>query len=196
MCRQAFTLLEVLLVIVLMGLLAAFIFPDLSMDMKRRALVESADRLRSLIIMAHARAMQDGIKYRIQYPGTPDPDDPKAEKEINVPTNTLQPVVIRQVDPLEDPNWFEEFKAGWKDQKIMQEGTRCVAVLPGRPNFDISTQSEIAGPSITRDEKTTFVPLNFNPDGTTDWVTFVLTDLPFDIEVRAHHVGHILNVIV
>ena len=37
----------------------------------------------------------------------------------------------------------------------------------------------------------------FNPDGTTDyWVTFVLTDLPVDIDVRERHVGRILNVIV
>ena len=58
MRRRAFTLVEVLVVIVLLALLAAFIFPDLKGDMSRRSLSESCDRLRSLIVMTHARAMQ------------------------------------------------------------------------------------------------------------------------------------------
>jgi len=196
MNRQAFTLIELILVILLMGLLAAFVFPNLGADIKKRSLVESADRLRSLIVMTHARAMQDGVKYRIQFPDTPDPNDPKAEDSVDVPTETQQPVVLKQVDPIENPFIFGGFRADWIKQQIMQSGSRCVAVLPGRPNFEIREQSEIAGPSISEDDKVVFVPLTFNPDGTTDWVTFVLTDLPADTDVEERHVGRILNVIV
>jgi hypothetical protein len=71
-----------------------------------------------------------------------------------------------------------------------------VAVLPGKPNFEISPHSPIAGPSIS-EGKAEFVHLVFNPDGSTGWVTFVLTNLPFDLEQpESYHVGRILNVIV
>ena len=102
---------------------------------------------------------------------------------------------MRQGAPLDNPHYFEWFGAKWKDQDIMQTGTRCVAVFPGQPNFEISSASPIAGPSVTEDI-TTFVPLTFNIDGTCNWVTFVLTDLPIEIELRAEHVSRILNVIV
>jgi|GEM_PF-667489 len=195
MRQRAFTLFEVLLVILLLGLLVAFTYPDLSGMMNARSLHESADRLRTLIMMAHAQAMQDGIKYRVQFPGTPDPLDIHAKKEIDVPGVTQQPEVKRQGAPLENPNLFEGFSASWKDQQILRPGTRCVAVFAGQPNFDISSHSPIAGPSVT-EGTTTFVPLTFNVDGTSEWVTFVLTDLPFDVDVQSDHVSRIFNVIV
>ncbi len=192
---RAFTLVEGILVILLLGVLIAFALPDLTPALRKRSLVESADRLRSLIVMAHAQAMQDGLKYRIMFPGTPDPNDRYAEKEIDVPLETLQPVVERQCEPLDNPEAFGGFEAAWKNRPILQEGTRCVAVLPGRPNFEITPESPIAGPSISEGQAE-FVPLTLNPDGTTEWVTFVLTDLPFDIVPEPYHVGRILNVIV
>jgi prepilin-type N-terminal cleavage/methylation domain-containing protein len=195
MQRHAFTLLEVLLTIALLAIVLAFVYPNLGAERGRRSLVESADRLRSLVVMTHAQAMQDGIKYRIQFPGTPDPLDRYARREIEVPIQTLQPVVLRQGDPLSNPDWFTEFDAGWKSQKILQDGTRCVAVLSGRPRFDISASSPIAGPSVGEDEAE-FVSLTLNPDGSADWVTFVLTDLPYDVELEDYHVANILNVIV
>lgn len=196
MYRRAFTLLEIIVTVMLLGIIIAFIFPDLSAESRRRSLVESADRLRSLIVMAHAEAMHSGLKYRIEFPGTPDPLDMHAEKEIAIPSKTLQPSVKRQSDPLNNPDAFGDFDALWKNLPILQEGTRCVAVLPGRPSFDISDSKPIAGPSIS-EEQATFVPLTFNPDGTCDWVTFVLTDIPPDTQkVEAKHVLNILNVIV
>ena len=195
MRQRAFTIIEVLLVILLLGLIVAFTYPDLEALMHGRSLEESADRLRTLIVMAHARAMQDGLRYRIQFPGTPDPLDPRADKEVDVPWETLQPEVLRQVDALENPDFYGPFPGEWKDQPIMQPGTRCVGVFPGRPNFDVSANNPIAGPPIT-EEFTTFVPLTFNIEGTCDWVTFVLTDLPFDVQIERHHAPRILHVIV
>lgn len=195
MPRRAFTLIEVLLVILLLGLLAAFLYPELEAEMRRRSLVESADRLRSLITMTHAQAMQDGRRYRIQFPGTADPLDRYAEKEIDVPETTLQPEILRQVDPLGNPDLFEGYDAPWGRYAVLQPGTRCVAVLGGRPSFDISPHSPIAGPSIT-EGVASFVPLTLNIDGTCDWVTFVLTDLPYDVVVEPQHAPQILNVIV
>lgn len=195
MRRRAFTLIEVLVVIVLLALLAAFMFPDLQGDMRRRSLAESCDRLRSLINMTHARAMQDGMRYRIQFPGTPDPNDPQARKDMDVPLETQQPEMQRQADPLGNPDAYEGFDASWRPAQVLQPGTRCVAVLAGKPNFDISPHSPIAGPQIT-EGITSMVPLVLNPDGTCDWVTFVITDLPPETEMNEEVAPRILNVIV
>jgi len=40
------------------------------------------------------------------------------------------------------------------------------------------------------------VPLTLYPDGTTEWVTFILTDLPFEVELEPYHATHILYLIV
>ncbi len=196
MPAKAFTILELLVVLVVLGLILAFTFPNLDIIQRQRALQESADELRSLVMMTHARAMADGIRYRIEFPGTPDPLDPRADREIDVPWMTLQPIVKRQVDPLMNPEAYGDVHEPWTDRAFMREGTRCVAVLPGRPSFEIRQNTPIAGPSIAEGDKTVFVPLTFNPDGTCDWVTFVLTDLPFDVELEASHAPRILNVIV
>lgn len=181
--------------IVLLGIVAAIILPNLEPDRRARTLTESAERLRALIEMAHAHAMQEGIRYRISFPGTPDPNDPDAEKEIDIPFETLQPDVSRQMDPQGNPEWYGGFDADWKNLQILQDGTRCVSVLPGKPSYAINNQWPIADPGMP-EEKTQFVPLTLFPDGTTEWVTFVLTDLPFEVELQPQHVAHILYLIV
>ncbi len=196
MGRRAFTMIEVLLVIAILGLIASFVFTNLGRELERRSLDESARRLRTLIMMVQARAMQDGLRYRIEFPGTPDPLDPRAKDEVDVPTQTEQPIVTRESDPLERPYEYEGFAWSWLEQEFIQLGTRCVAVLPGQPEFEIRATSPIAGPSIQEGNKSIFVPLTFNPDGTCDWVTFVLTDLPEDVELKPEHVTRILNVMV
>lgn len=193
--RRGFTLLEVLLTIGVLLLILALSFPDYKAMMQQRALKESGSQLKALIIMCHAKAMQEGRRYRVYFPGTPDPNDKLADKEIDVPYETLQPKVERQADPLINPEWYEEVAADWIPQKIMMEGTRCVAVLPGKPNFAIKPESPIAGPSVSEDFAE-FVRVTFHPDGTSDWATFVITDLPYDVHVEAFHVGRIINVIV
>jgi len=195
MNRRAFTLLETLLVILVLGLIATLVFPDLGLELKRRSLTESADRLRSLIVMTHARAVQEGVSYRIQFPGTPDPDDPKVRKEIDTPLETFQPQILRQWNPLRYPDEYAEVESPLGGGTILQAGTRCVAVLSGRPDFSITGSSPIAGPQIG-EGLASFVPLTLNPDGTAEWVTFVLTDLPYDVRLEREHAAHILNVIV
>jgi prepilin-type N-terminal cleavage/methylation domain-containing protein len=195
MRTRAFTLIELLLVLGLLAVILAFAFPDYGKIMRSKSLDESADRLKTLVLMSHAKAMQEGRKYIVYFPGTPDPLDRFAEKEIDIPFETLQPIVERQVDPLVNPHWFGGFDEEWKLDKILQDGTRCVAVLPGRPNFEIRPESPIAGPSINEGQAE-FVRLSLNADGTCDWVTFVLTDLPIDTEITAEHASHIYNVIV
>ncbi len=195
---RAFTLLEVLLTIFVLALIISFVFTDYGKISASRSLQESSDRLRTLILRAQAEAMQSGLRHRISFPGTPDPLDPTTrDDKIDIPIKTEQPIIERQGDPINNPDFYTaDFAADWKDLPILQEGTRCVAVLPGRPNFDINTTSPIAGPSISEGEDATFVPMTLNPDGTGDWVTFVLTDLSPDVELQGSHAPRILNVIV
>lgn len=193
---RGYTLIELLLVIAILGLILALSLPDYSRESDTRSLEESARRLRSLIVMTHARAMLDGRRYRISFPGTPDPMDPNSDEDVEVAAVTEQPIVTRESDPLNQPGVFNTFAWEWLEQDILLEGTRCVAVEGGRPSFELNAQSPISGPQVTEGSKAEFVTLTFNPDGTCDWVTFVLTDLPVDVELRPGHAVRILNVIV
>lgn len=201
MRHRGFTLLEVLITIAILGLIVAFTFSNYGKVTASRSLQESSDRLRTLIMRAHAEAMRSGLKLRISFPGTPDPNDPLTKDEqIDVPAETFQPSVQIQADHdkdgLPDADSFDDCHDDWTAGPILQPGTRCVAVLPGQPNFDINTASPIAGPSMAQGVRATFVPLTLNPEGTCDWVTFVLTDLPPDVQLEAYHAPRILNVIV
>src|SRR5437660_1674592 len=88
----AFTLFEVLITIAVIGLIIAFSFADFGKVTASRSLVESSDRLRTLVLRAHAEAMRSGLKFRISFPGTPDPLDPTTkDKQVDVPAKTYQP---------------------------------------------------------------------------------------------------------
>ncbi len=197
MCRKkGFTLFELILVIAIIALIVGFIFPDLYKALQARRLEESCDRIRSLLVMCRARAMHDGIKYRVQFPGTPDPLDKNADKEVDVPFETLQPQVLKQDRPIDYPDSFAEIDEDWAQEPFMQDGVRCVAVLPGIPDFDEEhNDSPFVSPTIT-EGRTEFVPLTFNPDGSCDWVTFVLTDLPFDTMPEAGDLLRVFNLII
>lgn len=192
--RRGFTLLEVILTIVVIGLIVGFLFPDLEKLMQARKMEESCERLRSLIIMCRSRSMQEGIRYRLQWPGTPDPLDPHADPETDVPMETMQPEVHRQDRPIEFPESFVKVEEEWTMQKFLSDGVRCVAAYYG-VNFDEDGQSPIVGPSII-EERREFVPLTFNPDGTCDAVTFRVTDLPMDVEPTDITATRVLDLIV
>lgn len=188
--RHAFTLIELILVVAMIAVIVAFIFPDLQKAMQARRLEESCDRLRSLLIMTRSRAMRDGLKYRVQFPGTPDPLDKFANKEVDVPFETVQPEVFRQDRPLEFPDSFAKVDEDWTRESFLQDGVRCVRVHGGQPDLQI-----LAGALPTQD-KTEYVGLTFNPDGTCDWVTFVVTDLPIDVkDEEDQNVMRIFNLI-
>jgi type II secretory pathway pseudopilin PulG len=197
MRRSGFTLFELLLVIVLITLMVGFLWPNLSGLLEGRRLQESAIALRSLIVMTQSNAMHDGIRYRIEFPGTPDPLDPNAEEDVDTPLETTQPVVQKQSDPLNLPDAYEEIDAYWTEGKFLRDGVRCVAAMKwDRRIFDrLSSNSPIAGPQIA-EGTTVFEPLTFEVDGTCESVMFVLTDLAPETEINAGHASRILNVIV
>lgn len=194
MSRRAFTLLEVILTILILGLIIGFMYPDLEKLLATRKLEESAEQMRSLLVMCRSRAMKEGIKYRVQFPGTADPLDKNAEKEVDIPFETKQPEVFRQDRPIEFPDSFAKVEEEWTMQGFLKDGVRCVATYYGT-NFDEMSGTEVVGPAIT-EGKWEFVSLTFNPDGTCDHLTFRLTDLPADIDAGEVTPTHVLDLIV
>ena len=189
------TFLEVILVIVLLGVLLAYALPALTGTIQGAGMPESCERLRSLIHLTRAAAMRDGVRYRLAFPGAPNPDDPDAERFVETAATTQQPFVEREKDPVNEPGVFEGADLAYDLDGILRPGVRCIAVRLGLPSFDINPQSPFAGPEVNALEAPMDV-VTFNPDGTCDSATFTLTTMGADEEPRESDVGKIINVIV
>src|SRR5437868_9034439 len=120
---RAFTLMEVLLTIAVLGLIIAFTFADYGRIAASRSLEESSDRLRTLVVRVQAESMRSGLKYRIMFPGTPDPLDlAHRDEKVDIPIQTAQPSVERQADPLGNPDLFtSDFTADWAGTSVLQQ---------------------------------------------------------------------------
>jgi hypothetical protein len=104
-------------------------------------------------------------------------------------------VVKQQIDALNNPDFYGNDDP---QKDILREGTRCVAVLQWTAEMycENSSGSGIAGPTISTKGETSFLGLTINPDGTTDKLAFVLTDLPPDVVPQEYDVGRIIYVVV
>lgn len=189
-----FTFLEVLLAILLLGVLLALAMPRVTSHLDAN-IQESAERLRSLIHLTRAAAMRDGVRYRLQFPGAPNPDDPNAERIVEVMAVTQQPTVTREYDPVNEPGAYADADMYYDVGNILMQGVRCIAVRLGGPSFDVNNNSPFAGPEISNVE-TQMDTVTFNPDGSCDWATFTLTNMNVDQELQPEHISRILNVIV
>jgi type II secretory pathway pseudopilin PulG len=187
--------LEVVLVLVLLGVLLALAMPSLQGTVQAHSMTESCERLRTLIHLTRNAAMHDGVRYRLSFPGAPDPDDPDAERLVETPEATQQPVVSKEYDPVLQPGEYAEVDLGYDVGAILLPGLRCVAVRWGGPSFELNLSAPFAGPEINAYEAP-FDTVTFNPDGTCDWATLTLTDLPLDAEPEEKDIGRIINIIL
>lgn len=165
--QRALTLIEVLLVISLLGLLAAFAWPSFGSAARTEQLDESARRIKSLIAMCRAQAMNDALRYRITI---------RLDGSIKL---------RRQFDPIEGPHVFVPVRANWNRLAfLLQEvWVESVALLPdGPPPILIDDEIE-----QFEDMEDDFEPLPiedydqpihilFEPDGTSDSLLWVLRD--------------------
>lgn len=189
------TFIEIMLTIVLLGVLIAFALPALTGTIEGSGLPESSERLRALIHLTRAAAMRDGMKYRLAFPGAPDPNDPKAERLVQQTAESQQPYVECEADPLNKPGEFTGVDLYYDVGHILMQRVRCVAVRLGQPSFDLNNQVPFAGPEVNAPE----APMDrvtFNPDGTCDWATFTLTSLGLDEEPQETDVPRIMNVML
>lgn len=169
MCRtttSGFTLLELLLVIALIGVLAAFVVPDFGTVTQAERLGESAYRIESLVAMCRAEAMNESRVYRI----------------IIELDGTMR--VRQQVDPLLAPHLFNPLRTSWHRTQVLLEGVwvEAVQLLPlGPPPIQIIDE-ELAFPEMEIEplpiqEFEYPILIDFDPDGSCPSLRWVLRDV-------------------
>lgn len=164
--HKAFTLLEVLLVIALLSMLAAFSWPLLGRAREAEELFESARRVKTLMQMCRARAMNESRRYRITFQTD----------------GTLE--LRRQRDPLYAPQEFYRFRESWATASVLLERVWVEALLPlpdGPPPIDVEDAliefEEFDEELIPITDLDRAFVLNFEPDGTSGSVRWLLRDL-------------------
>jgi hypothetical protein len=137
--------------------------------------------MRALIAMVQANAAFDGLRYRIRFP---------LEDELDDLGGTRQPIIERENDPLELPDFFDPVTAPWAVGTTLLDGIWCAEVRLGMPTIESirarEERNEVAEEleEVFEDFDPLRPPLYVEPDGTNDWVTFVLTDAPQNIKAE------------
>lgn len=176
---RAFTLIEVVLVIGILLAISALVLPNFLRQFKQDELPRSGRQLRSLITLTRAHAAFDGKRYRIRFPG---------EDDLESLDGSEQPLIEREDDPIEDPDIFKRISAPWVVGDIFLGEVRCAEVRLGKPTIqrlqDLRnrTGDDIAR-ALKKEDKLDQLdperpPLLIEPDGTSEWATFVLTTAP------------------
>lgn len=170
--RRAYTLLEVLLVLSLMVVLSGVVM--LSMGAAdAENLVSSAKDFRSMMVMARAMAMSDGLIYRVRLD-----DELRDDVDDDDPLAMFQPIVERQVDPVRDPYTYEIVTESWASGVTLRKGIRAYAVIFGEPSFEDTTGEDLETDSDEDPLPEDLAPVVFTPDGKSEWVTVWLTTAP------------------
>jgi prepilin-type N-terminal cleavage/methylation domain-containing protein len=107
----AFTLVELLLVIAIVGVLAMVVVPQFLGFSKHRQLDESVNRMKALVAMCRAEAMNQSRRYRIEL-----------HRDGSV-------AVAEQRDPLTAPHEFVEVPEAWAVLPILMEDVWVASVL-------------------------------------------------------------------
>lgn len=163
MRRKAFTVLEVLMVITLLAVIAAIAWPDFFQSRRHEQLDESGRRLRTLIQMCRAQAMNETRRYCLAF----------------FPDGSIE--LLRQRDPILAPHQYFRFREPWADIAILLEDVWVESILPlpeGPPPLDIRDeliefrqfQEE---PTPISDLEAPFM-LYFEPDGISRCVQWTL----------------------
>jgi len=180
--RRAFTLLEVSLVVGLLLLITAMVVPSFIRQIKADEIARSAKQLRSFITLVRANAAFDGRRYRIRFPD---------EDEFDPLGGDRQPLIEREDDPIEEPNEFNLITLPWAVGKTLLGDVWCAEVRLGRPTIEeIKKRRKRVAEQIDQELEKAFKdidpqrpPLYVEPDGSSEWAVFILTDAPRDIEL-------------
>jgi type II secretory pathway pseudopilin PulG len=162
---RAFTLFELLLVVALLVILAGAALLNLGAMQTSRQLNESVDRMKTLVAMCRAQAMNESRRYRVTFAAD----------------GTVQ--VTQQLDPIEAPHEYVAPKHPWALTEAVLDGVWVEGVqpLPSGP-----------APILVDDEKIEFTELDdepapvadfetpatieFEPDGSANSIIWVLRD--------------------
>lgn len=161
--RNAFTLIEVLLVVILIGLIAAFAWPHFESVMHGSRLDESVMRTRALIGMCRAQAMNESRRYRITFQ----------------PDGTLQ--LSRQKDPLTAPEEYVLVGDGWAKTECLLENVWVAGVLAlpdGPPPLNVQDDKiEFTVLDAKPAPMDAAFDVDFEPDGSSTSVRWDLRDV-------------------
>jgi prepilin-type N-terminal cleavage/methylation domain-containing protein len=153
--HKGFTLLEVLLVVALLSVLAAFAWPGLGTSSQAKHLVESAERLQTLIAMCRAEAMNETVCHRIRI---------RPDGSVHV---------LRQADPLKAPNLYIRPRVDWALTPVLLDDVwvEGVQLLPEGPPPLLIVDDRLQFPDaviepVPIEEFGAPVDLDFQPDGT------------------------------
>lgn len=170
------------MVIGLLVLLAAMIMPNFFRQYRAVQLPESARRLQAQISMVRAHAAWDAKRYRIRFPNL------EAE-ELDPLGTDRQPIIEREDDPLEEPEVWNLVTAPWAVGDTLLGDTWCAEVRLERPTIDSIREARESRSEVSdiltekfRDFDPRWPPLYIEPDGVSEWATFVLTEAPRDLE--------------
>ena len=164
--RRAFTLLEVLLVIALLGFLASFLWPVFGDVANSHQLDESVQRMKSLISMCRAQAMNESRCYRLTF---------QLDGSVKL---------TRQLDPFDAPHIYVRVRDDWAATPCLLEKVWVEAVLPlaeGPPPLlveddyiDFFDEEDLELELIRVDELEEPFTLDFLPDGSSASMRWVL----------------------
>ncbi len=161
--RSGFTLFELLIVIVLIGVLAAFLWPDFGLLLRSEQLGESVVRTKALVAMCRAQAMNESKRYRITL----------------LPDGRM--LLTRQRDPLLAPDEYVLVDDGWARIDWLLDDVWVEAVLPlpdGPPPLliddDVIEFAEFEEFPEPLEEP---FEIDFEPDGSTTSVRWILRTL-------------------
>lgn len=178
---NGFTLLEVVLVIGLIAVLSALILPDLVTNLERRRLPESAEQMRALITLTRSQAMFDGLRYRIRFP---------TEEELDEEEDDRQPLIEREDDPLQEPEVYNPVAEPWVYGETLLRDVWCAQVRLEKPTLERlregMKEEDVSERLAARfeDEDPNYPSLVIEPDGTSEWATFVLTNVSRELTIE------------
>lgn len=163
--RMAFTMFEILIVIVIVALLVMVTVPLFSGSYDAEHLPESSKRIRSLISMARASAMNDALRYRVTFESD----------------GTLS--VARQRDAIQAPHEYIPVAQAWAAMEFILPSAWIdrVRVLPhGPPPLDVEDElvefdADDTDPlELASYEESPFI--DFQPDGSSLSARWILRD--------------------
>lgn len=166
--RSAFTLIEVVIVIVILVILAGFAWPQFSGQMDAAQIRESAARFKATIAMCRAEAMNEARRYKLSF---------RADGSVRV---------FAQQDAIDAPQNFVDPLTGWTRYRVLQEHVwvESVMTLPAGvapvlindDEIEFATTDELEAKPTPVEELETPMDLLFEPDGTSGSARWFLRD--------------------
>ncbi len=177
---RAYTLVEIVLVVALLVVISGIAAPTIYRQFKQEELPGSGKQLRSLLSFVRANAAMDGRRYRVRFP---------REEEVDSEGTDRQPLIEREDDPIHEPEVFKVVQAPWARGVTLLGEVWCAEVRLGKPTIEsLRERKDEVAEEIKKGNKQRFErerpPMIVEPDGTSEWVTFLLTAAPRDTSIE------------